>query len=219
MINEQEQINLTTQPESDITQLISSFLQGIAKKGTDPDTYREIRLAIEPNRVTPYFFKDTTPNVLIIKNISGGMIYTSASDTITAANCNVTIPPFGTGIFHLPAAINPVWFLSDSPAGAAFILQSVESKFDGSLIQQSQINRSVWNWSRITSPGAGAIVVKPSPGQVILLEREGAIDVTLQDGPVNAWQTGEYLRGIPITFNTDIRILFSAAGTAWILFA
>jgi hypothetical protein len=68
------------------------------------------------------------------------------------------------------------------------------------------------------------IVVKATPGKVArILVVTGAINVTPVDGVANAWtaltSAAELnLAGTPMQFVTDIRLQFSANGSAWILY-
>ena len=83
-----------------------------------------------------------------------------------------------------------------------------------------------WTAQMVTnSTGAPAeIVVKATPGKVArIIVVTGAINVTPVDGVANAWtaltSAAELnLAGTPMAFVTDIRLSFSADGSAWILY-
>jgi hypothetical protein len=76
----------------------------------------------------------------------------------------------------------------------------------------------------ITAAGAETVVVKATPGKVARIRVvTSGITVTPKDGNAAAWgvltDAAELdLGGTPMRFDTDIRLEFSAAGSAWILY-
>ena len=83
-----------------------------------------------------------------------------------------------------------------------------------------------WTAELITNAGGAAqtITVKATPGKVSrIIVNTGAINVTPYDGAVASWaaltSAAELnLSATPIQFSTDIRLLFSNNGNAWILY-
>ena len=76
----------------------------------------------------------------------------------------------------------------------------------------------------VTAAAPGDEAVKATPGKVARIRVVSAgINVTPKDGANAAWgaltDAAELdLGGTPMQFNTDIKLTFSAAGSAWILY-
>lgn len=81
-----------------------------------------------------------------------------------------------------------------------------------------------WTVAKITATGAETKTVKATPGKVarIYVETNG-ITVTPMNGLVAAWDVltdaAELdLSGTPVAYTTSIKLAFSAAGSAWIIY-
>lgn len=81
-----------------------------------------------------------------------------------------------------------------------------------------------WTAEKITAAGAETKTVKATAGKVArILVVTGAITVTPVNGSTAAWDAltnaAELnLTGTPMTFSTSIKLTFSGAGDAWILY-
>lgn len=81
-----------------------------------------------------------------------------------------------------------------------------------------------WTAAKITAAGAETKTVKATAGKVArILVATAVITVTPIDGATAAWDAltsaAELnLTGTPMTFITSIKLTFSAAGDAWILY-
>jgi len=81
-----------------------------------------------------------------------------------------------------------------------------------------------WTAAKITAAGAETKTVKATAGKVArILVVTGAIAVTPVNGSTAAWDAltnaAELnLTGTPMTFSTSIKLTFSGAGDAWILY-
>jgi hypothetical protein len=81
-----------------------------------------------------------------------------------------------------------------------------------------------WTAAKITAAGAETKTVKATAGKVArILVVTGAITVTPVNGSTAAWDAltnaAELnLTGTPMTFSTSIKLTFSGAGDAWILY-
>lgn len=81
-----------------------------------------------------------------------------------------------------------------------------------------------WTAKLITAAGPGVQAVKVTPGKVArIIVNTAVITVTPMDGLVANWtaltSAAELnLTGTPMRFGTNIRLDFSAAGNAWILY-
>jgi hypothetical protein len=90
-------------------------------------------------------------------------------------------------------------------------------------IQEAELSQG-WTSQIVNAAGAETIVVKATPGKVARIRvMTAVITVTPLDGAVAAWgqitDAAEFnISGSPMQFSTDIRLQFSDAGTAWILY-
>ena len=81
-----------------------------------------------------------------------------------------------------------------------------------------------WTAAKITAAAAETKTVKATAGKVArILVVTGAISVTPTNGSTAAWDAltnaAELdLSGTPMTFSTSIKLAFSGAGSAWILY-
>ena len=81
-----------------------------------------------------------------------------------------------------------------------------------------------WTAAKITAAGAETKTVKATAGKVArILVATAVITVTPVDGSTAVWSaltnTAELnLTGTPMTFSTSIKLTFSGAGDAWILY-
>ena len=81
-----------------------------------------------------------------------------------------------------------------------------------------------WTAAKITAAGVETKTVKATAGKVArILVVTGAITVTPVNGSAAAWDAltnaAELnLAGTPMTFGTSIKLTFSGAGDAWILY-
>lgn len=81
-----------------------------------------------------------------------------------------------------------------------------------------------WTAAKITAAGAETKTVKATAGKVArILVVTGVITVTPVDGSTAAWSAltnaAELnLTGTPMKFSTSIKLTFSDAGDAWILY-
>jgi len=75
-----------------------------------------------------------------------------------------------------------------------------------------------WTWRKVIAAAAGDENVKVTPGKVAKLVAEGAITIQLKDGADPAWKQGDCDFLNPLACLTSIKVNFSAAGSAWILY-
>lgn len=81
-----------------------------------------------------------------------------------------------------------------------------------------------WTAAKITAAGAETKTVKATAGKVARIKvLDAVITVTPVNGSTAAWDAltnaAELdLTGTPMSFNTSIKLTFSAAGNAWILY-
>jgi len=81
-----------------------------------------------------------------------------------------------------------------------------------------------WTAAKITAAGAETKTVKATAGKVARIKvLDGGITVTPVNGSTAAWDAltnaAELdLTGTPMSFPTSIKLTFSAAGSAWILY-
>lgn len=79
-----------------------------------------------------------------------------------------------------------------------------------------------WTWQKVVAAAPGDMTVKAAPGKVAKLHVETAtVVVYIKDGTSQAWASVTGANGQdfpnPLSCVTDIKLNFSAAGTAWIL--
>jgi hypothetical protein len=79
-----------------------------------------------------------------------------------------------------------------------------------------------WTSELITASGAGTETVKATAGKVAYLKVNGAYDVTLKDDITAKWgavnNTSQDWSFCPIQCGTSIKLTFSGAGSAWIIY-
>lgn len=75
------------------------------------------------------------------------------------------------------------------------------------------------DYKKVTAAAAGEVEVKNGLGYVYQIVVEGATTVQLMDGTNEAWKLGDFSSNIPIRCLTSIKLKFSGAGTAYILYA
>ena len=79
-----------------------------------------------------------------------------------------------------------------------------------------------WTAELITASGAGTETVKATAGKVAMLKVNGAYDVTLKDNATAKWavvnNTTQDWSNCPIQCDTSIKLTFSGAGSAWIVY-
>ena len=81
-----------------------------------------------------------------------------------------------------------------------------------------------WTAAKITATKQEVKTVKATPGKVArILVLDAVIEVTPTDGSSAVWDAltnaAEFnLVGTPMQFSTSIKLSFSAAGSAWILY-
>lgn len=76
-----------------------------------------------------------------------------------------------------------------------------------------------WKWKRLEATEAGDVSVKVTGGRVASLigETEG-VEIYIKDGDNQAWIKGNYELSHPINLDNNIKVNFSGAGVAWVLY-
>lgn len=99
----------------------------------------------------------------------------------------------------------------------------VNSLIDGRVIEifEQELVKG-WTAEKITGAGVEVKTVKTTKGKVARIYVTSAINVTLRDNTTDKWSainnTTVDFSNCPIQCNTSIKLSFSGAGDAWIIY-
>lgn len=163
------------------------------------------------SRVRGFVLADQA-GTLYIEESNDGTTWTAAATLAVTAN-QLT----DTGFVALTKRYYRFRYANGATAQTSFLLyQAIASAAD--IVEQKG-----WMWQKVVAAAAGDMTVKAAPGKVAKLYVETAtVVVYIKDGTNQAWAdvTGAGGQDFPNPLNcgTDIKLNFSAAGMAWILY-